>query len=46
MSARLTFAWWRFVHNAVIHPLLAFPWAPKWAERAHDWTAQRIPGAG
>jgi hypothetical protein len=40
-------AWyfWKFVHNLLIHPLLAFPWEPKWAQRAHDWTAQRCKGA-
>lgn len=42
----MKFAFWRFVHNALVHPMLAFPWAPKWAERAHDWTADKIPGAG
>jgi hypothetical protein len=39
--------WWKFVHNAVIHPLMAFPWeGPRWLERAHDWTAERCQGAG
>ena len=33
---------WRFVHNAVIHPLMAFPWEPKWLGRLHDWTAERF----
>lgn len=42
----VSFYFWRFVHNAVIHPLIAFPYAPRWAERAHDWTARRCPGAG
>lgn len=38
---------WKFVHNAIIHPLLAFPWrGPRWLERAHDWTADRCRGAG
>jgi hypothetical protein len=37
---------WKFVHNALIHPLLAFPWEPKWAQQAHDWTAKRCPGGG
>ncbi|HUD85012.1 MAG TPA: hypothetical protein VMR17_01110 [Xanthobacteraceae bacterium] len=35
---------WKFVHNALIHPLLALPWEPAWAQRAHDWTALRCPG--
>lgn len=37
---------WKFVHNLLIHPLLALPWEPKWAQRAHDWTAQRCGGGG
>lgn len=37
---------WKFVHNALIHPLLSLPWEPKWAQRAHDWTAKRCYGAG
>lgn len=37
---------WKFVHNALIHPLLAMPWEPRWAQRAHDWTAQRCIGGG
>lgn len=40
------FFWWKFVHNALIHPCLSLPWEPKWAQRAHDWTAARCYGAG
>lgn len=40
------FYFWKFVHNAILHPLLSLPWEPKWAERAHDWTAERCYGAG
>lgn len=40
------FHWWVFVHNALIHPTLAFPYQPRWAQRAHDWTAQRCVGRG
>lgn len=32
---------WKFVHNFLIHPLLAFPLKFKWVQRAHDWTAER-----
>lgn len=41
-------AWffWKFVHNFLIHPLLAFPWEPRWAQRAHDWTSKRCVGGG
>ena len=38
--------WWKFVHNALLHPLLAFPWEPRWAQIAHDWTAKRCLGGG
>lgn len=38
--------WWKFVHNLLIHPFLAFPWDPKWALRAHDWTGKRCIGGG
>lgn len=37
---------WKLIHNLLIHPCLAFPWEPKWAQRAHDWTAERCPGGG
>lgn len=40
------FAFWKFVHNGLIHPWLALPVEPKWAQRAHDWTAERCWGAG
>lgn len=45
-QSRLAFLWWKFVHNALIHPLLSLPWEPRWVQRAHDWTAKRCPGAG
>jgi len=43
-----TIAWyfWKFVHNALVHPLLAFPYEPRWLQRLHDWTAQRCQGGG
>jgi hypothetical protein len=37
---------WKFVHNFLIHPFLAFPWEPKIMQDAHDWTALRCPGGG
>lgn len=37
---------WKFVHNLLIHPFLAFPYEPRWAQRAHDWTAKRCIGGG
>lgn len=47
MTPHGSFYLWKFVHNAIIHPLLAFPWeGPQWLLRAHDWTAIRCPGAG
>lgn len=27
------FLFFKFVHNALIHPLLALPWEPRWAQR-------------
>lgn len=42
----VAYYFWKFVHNICIHPLLAFPWEPKWAQRAHDWTAARCWGGG
>jgi len=32
---------WRFIHNAIAHPLLAFG-STKWNERFHDWTAAKM----
>jgi hypothetical protein len=46
MNRNGSWYFWKFVHNLLIHPLLAFPWEPKWAQRAHDWTAQRCKGGG
>lgn len=38
---------WKFVHNALIHPLMSGPWSePRWLNALHDWTAQRCDGAG
>jgi hypothetical protein len=42
----LSWYFWKFVHNMLIHPLLALPWEPKWAQDAHDWTAKHCPGGG
>ena len=43
----VSFYFWKFVHNALIHPLMAFPIAePKWLCFLHDWTAERCQGAG
>ncbi|MDE1971266.1 MAG: hypothetical protein KGI50_06870 [Patescibacteria group bacterium] len=42
----LDFYFWKFVHNAIIHPLLAFPYEPKWLQKIHDWTSLRCPGGG
>jgi hypothetical protein len=33
---------WRFLHNALIHPLLAFPYEPEWVTKLHDWSANKI----
>lgn len=46
VSEGFPFYFWKFVHNALIHPLLAFPWSPRWIETMHDWTARRCWGAG
>ncbi len=41
------FYFWKFLHNAVIHPMMAGPWdEPEWLNRIHDWTAERCWGAG
>lgn len=40
------FYFWKFVHNALIHPLLSLPWEPKFLQRWHDATAKRCKGAG
>lgn len=47
-APRETMSWyfWKFVHNALIHPFLALPWEPRWAQRVHDWTAERCKGGG
>jgi len=36
---------WKFVHNAVVHPLMAFPWEFAWVIKAHDWTASKMEPA-
>jgi hypothetical protein len=46
MNRSLSWYFWKFVHNMLIHPLLAFPWEPRWAQVAHDWTAKRCEGGG
>jgi hypothetical protein len=41
------FYFWKFVHNAVIHPLMSGPWEePEWLNEIHDWTAKKCWGAG
>lgn len=42
------FSWyfWKFVHNMIIHPLLAFPYESKMVQGWHDWTSQRCSGGG
>lgn len=41
------FYFWKFIHNAIIHPLLSFPWSgPRLLLAMHDWTSKRCPGAG
>lgn len=41
------FYFWKFVHNAIIHPIMSFPWnEPVWLNAIHDWTANKCPGAG
>lgn len=42
----ISFYFWKFVHNAIIHPLLSTPLEPKWLTAFHDWTAKRCKGAG
>jgi hypothetical protein len=32
---------WRFVHNAIVHPMMAFPWTPRWVLKLHDWTSSK-----
>lgn len=47
MIERIEFWFWKFVHNAIIHPLLSFPWeGPKFILDAHDWTSKHCEGAG
>lgn len=40
------FYFWKFVHNALVHPLLSLPWESKRVLRWHDETAKRCWGAG
>lgn len=43
----LCFCFWKFVHNALVHPMMAGPWAePEWLNRLHDWTGKKCWGAG
>lgn len=45
--AEAAFYLWKFVHNALVHPLMCGPWRePRWLNHLHDWTAQRCKGAG
>ena len=44
---KMDFYFWKFIHNAIIHPLMSGPWRePKWLNFLHDWTAKRCQGAG
>jgi hypothetical protein len=41
MSKSVRFLFWKFVHNAVVHPLMGMPWEePAWLLYAHEKTAQ------
>jgi hypothetical protein len=41
------FYFWKFVHNALIHPMMSLPMEePQWLNRLHDWTAKKCSGAG
>lgn len=46
VERNIAWYWWKFVHNLLVHPWLALPWEPRWAQRAHDWTAKRCLGGG
>jgi len=47
MGTTASFFFWKFVHNALIHPLMSGPWKePRWLNEIHDWTAKRCQGAG
>lgn len=46
LERNLSWFFWKLVHNALVHPLLCLPWEPRWAQRAHDWTARRCIGGG
>lgn len=37
----LKFYLFKFIHNALVHPLMAWPWEPQWVTRLHDCTARR-----
>lgn len=32
---------WIFIHNVVAHPLMSLSGEAKWADRFHDWTAEK-----
>ena len=34
-------SFWRFVHNAVAHPLMALSFGARWSDRFHDWTYEQ-----
>lgn len=48
----MNFYFWKFVHNAIIHPMLSLPireenWRlGRMVLRWHDWTAKKCYGAG
>lgn len=41
----MNFYFWKFIHNAIAHPLMSAPWSePKWVLEFHDWTAKKCYG--
>lgn len=44
---QIAFAWWKWVHNFIVHPMMAWPGRePEWLGRLHDWTGAKCWGAG
>lgn len=47
-KSRVKFYFFKFVHNAIIHPLMSLPIQEekycigRWILRLHDWTAERM----
>jgi len=46
MKRNISWYFWKFIHNAIVHPLLSLPYEPLWVQRLHDWTAKRCWGGG